>query len=100
MHYLYVHRLDVQTHGASDFKGIVVLNHKLATVVSLDEHLIMHSLEGAALHFRGELRRLGIVHYIDILRAYDHIHRHVLPEAFVHAVELVAYEAYAAVAQH
>ena len=99
-HDLDVIRIDVQADGAADRIRVIVLDHQFVTLVRIDEHLVMHTLEGAG---GNGGRKLGLGLFgrkIDVLRTDDDVHRILLAEAFVHTVELVADETDLAVAHH
>ena len=81
-----------KTHSGARLEGIVVLDHKLIVGVGVHKHLIMDTLEGAALHDSSELGSFELVHDVDVLRTHNHIDRHILTEALVHALEIMSDE--------
>ena len=60
----------------------------------------MDTLEGAALHDSSELGSFELVHYVDVLRTHNHIDRHILTEALVHALEIMSDEGNLPVRDH
>ena len=121
LYHLNIFGFDEHAYSRPGCELMIVLHHELITVVGVDHHLVMHTLEDATLHHAvpfGEIAfwysvfgvvvllllsdrcLFGVLPDVYIFGSDDHIYRCVLSEAGVHTVELLVAESYSAVAYH
>ena len=91
------------------FKGVVVLNHQLISLVRQYGHLIVHTLEDTTLYLAMQLPWTILFYFsvftfhlsdIHILWTNDHIHLGIFAKTFVHALKIVLAEVHHFILDH
>ena len=100
MHNVDVGWFDEHADRAADIECVVVLNHQLVTLVSIDIHLVVDTFKGTRLNNACKLCVLSIGNDVYVLRTNNNIDLLVLAEALIYTLERVTYEFYFAVVYH
>ena len=92
---LFLHDVDIEgLHQKADFpsciKAVVILYHELIAFGGLHHHFVVHAFEDRRSNRTGQHGCFRWFEYVYVFGADHHIHRSLLAEAFVHALEVMS----------